>query len=322
MWILGGLLLGCCILGKYTAALAIPSGLATFWFVKSWRRCVWGYAIHIGVAFVTSLPILIYNIQEDFQPLLFQWRHATDNEPWSLRPVGEFVGVQILAAGAIPFLVFGWSLWQYRRLAQEPRLRVCLCLFVVPFAFFCYRGIRMRMEANWTLISYIAIWPLLAAWYDTVKFSFRWRVAAIAAFVPPVAITLFLSAHIVHPIPVASARVDRISRQTGREAVFTEVAAYWRALEHPAPVFVHRYQCASMLRFKGVEAYPLHGHRHNHFTKTGKRYQDQERFFVLAEGPLTPEEAGGMTFTEVAHTPLYVRGEKLSVITLYAYSRP
>ena len=55
------------------------------------------------------MPILIYNIQNDFVPLLYQWRHATENEPLSFRPIGEFLGIQLLAADLLGLAATAWD---------------------------------------------------------------------------------------------------------------------------------------------------------------------------------------------------------------------
>ena len=94
LWLVGGTILGCGVLGKYTMALAVPSGFASFCLVRQlWRRWLPGYILHGVVAFVVASPILIHNIQHDFVPLLFQWRHTMADSRPGLRPFGDFIGV-------------------------------------------------------------------------------------------------------------------------------------------------------------------------------------------------------------------------------------
>src|SRR5262249_47875821 len=76
LWVAGGVLLGLGILGKYTRGLVLPAALASFLAVRPWRRWLGGFALHGLVAFVTAAPILLYNLQTEFVPLTYQWRHA------------------------------------------------------------------------------------------------------------------------------------------------------------------------------------------------------------------------------------------------------
>jgi 4-amino-4-deoxy-L-arabinose transferase-like glycosyltransferase len=321
-WMLGGLILGCSILGKYTAGLAIPSGLVSFLFVKNWRRWAPGYALHLATAFVVTLPILIYNIGEDFAPLLYQWRHATDNDPWSFQPIGEFLGVQVLAAGLLPLVMFVWSIWHFRRLTHQPLLRVCACMFVLPFAFFLYKGVRMRLEANWPLVSYVAVWPIAAAWYASVRHSLKWRLITWSWFAIPSWAVVILVVHSFWPISLVPTRGDRITRQTNKDAIARELAANMSQYGEPAPVFVRTYQWVALLRFYQIDAHPMFGEdRPSHFTNNSKHFRDQDRFYILGEEYLGPEHAGDRRPTVAACFPLDVRGDRLSNLTLIEYSK-
>ena len=59
-----------------------------------------------------------------------------------LRVFGEFVGIQVLLFGLLPFAVFAWTVANARTLTADPRLRVCACLFAFPFVFFLYKATR------------------------------------------------------------------------------------------------------------------------------------------------------------------------------------
>lgn len=323
MWLVGGVVLGGCILSKYTAGLAIPCGLASFLFVRNWRSCVLGYALHIGVAFVVTLPILIYNIQENFAPLLYQWHHVADNEPWSLKPIGEFLGMQALAAGLLPFVTFFWAMRHFRRLAEQPRLRVCLCMFVLPFAFFIYKGTRLRLEANWPLISYIAVWPLAAAWYEEARQSLKWRVSVACWFTAPILVVAVLLIHCVWPIAVVPPRVDRITRQVGKDALAAALADKLPEAGPPAPLFVGAYQWTALLRFHGIDAREINNpNRPSHFTRKAVRITDFDRAYVLTDDNFGPDLVGDMKPRVVAQFSLTVRGETISVLNLIEYTKP
>jgi len=198
-----------------------------------------------------------------------------------------------------------------------------VCMFVFPFAFFLYKGIRMRLEANWPLVSYVAVWPIAAAWYASVRHSFKWRLITWSWFTIPLCAVVLLVAHTFWPISLVPARADRITRQTSKDAIARELAAKLSEYGEPAPVFVRTYQSVAMLRFYQIDAHPLFADdRPSHFTNNSKQFRDHDRFYVLAEEHLSPEDAGGRMPRVIAQFPLDVRGDRLSILTLIEYSRP
>ena len=159
-WLVGGLILGCGVLGKYTTGLAVPAGCLSFLLAGRIRAWIAGYVLHGLVAFLVASPILIHNIRHDFVPILYQWKHSMGTTDPNLKRFGEFVGIQIVLAGTMPFVLLPWVLANARRFAADPRLRVCLCLYGFPILFFLYKATRGPLEGNWALVSYIAFWPL------------------------------------------------------------------------------------------------------------------------------------------------------------------
>src|SRR6185312_16239773 len=123
VWPLGGLILGCGILGKYTTGLAVIAGFVSFVIAGNWRRWAFGYAVHLAVAFLVTLPILIHNIRYDFVPLQYQWKHSMTSPQPGVIPFLSFVGIQVLLFGLLPFAVFVWTVIHRRELLADPRLR-------------------------------------------------------------------------------------------------------------------------------------------------------------------------------------------------------
>jgi hypothetical protein len=315
--------LGCGILGKYTTGLAVIGGLLSFAIIGNWRRWAVGYAAHLFVAFVVALPILVHNLRHDFAPLRYQWAHSMSSPEPGLKAFGEFVGIQLLLFGLLPFGVFVWTLRHFRELAAEPRLRACACLFAFPFAFFLYKATRGPLEGNWALVCYIAVWPLAAHWYETVKRSARWRRLTAAAFLAPAAAVVIVSVHLVHPLGVIPPGHDRITRQACKVTVAKELAAALPRHGDPAPVFVPTYQWTALLRFHRIDARQIDGmSRPSHFTQLPERPADHDRVYVWSEGFLPPEFAAGFgTPKIVGKYPLMVRGKQVTVFWLLEYAR-
>ncbi|MBX9622416.1 MAG: glycosyltransferase family 39 protein [Gemmataceae bacterium] len=323
LWPLGGLILGCGILGKYTTGLAVMAGFLSFALAGNWRRWAVGYAVHLGVAFLVTLPILVHNVRYDFVPLQYQWRHSMSSPRPGVVPFLEFVGVQLLLFGAVPFVMLGWAARRWRVLAADPRLRVCLCLFAFPFAFFLFKATRGPLEGNWALACYIAVWPLAARWYEGVRHSTLARRLTALAFAPPAAAVVLLAVHLVWPIPILSPGADRITRQAGKVELTRDLAATLREVGPGEPVYVPSYQWTAMLRFHGVDARQVAGMtRPSHFTQYPETPAGRDRALVFGEGFLPPEYAAGFGPPRIlGKFPLVVRGQEVGVYWLIEYSR-
>ncbi len=321
LWCLGGVVLGCGILGKYTTGLAVIGGFLTFAVAVPWRRWLVGYACHLAVAFVVTLPILIHNIRHDFAPLLYQWRHSMSSPEPGVLPFLGFVGIQLLLFGSVPFVVFGWAVLNRRLVLADPRLRACAGLFVFPFAFFLFKATRGPLEGNWALACYVAVWPLAAVWYDRLREGGFWRRATPLGFGLPAAAVLVLAVHLVRPLPVLSPQADRLTRQVSKMAVARELAETLRGTSEP--VFVASYQWAALLRFHGVDAHQIDGvSRPSHFTQTPEHLAGRERVLVFADELIPDEHTRG--FDPPRHVrmfPLVVRGELVGGYWLLEYCR-
>lgn len=321
MWFYGGVLLGCGVLGKYTMALAVPAGALSFLLAANWRRWLGGYVLHGFIAFVVACPILIFNFQNDFMPLLYQWQHSMGHVDPSWRRFGDFVGIQALLFGTMPIVLFPWVLANARTLSRSPRLRVALCLYGFPFAFFLYKATRGHLEGNWALASYIGFWPLAAEWYERhcgTRFG-RWAMRL--SFAPPALAMLALVVHLIHPFSFVSPHADRITRQIEKDKLAVEMAKTWH--ERPLPLYTETYQWVALLRFHGLDARQIDGvSRPSHFTQTPQHITDVPEAYVLWENKLSPKLLEGLGEPVlVAEFPLIVRGEPATTFYLWKVMR-
>ena len=323
LWAVGGVVLGCGILGKYTTGLAVMAGFLSFVVAGNWRRWAAGYALHLAVAFVVTLPILVHNVRHDFIPLQYQWKHSMSSPQPGVGPFAEFVGIQLLLFGAVPFGTLIWAIAHRRELLADPRLRVCACLFAFPFAFFLYKATRGPLEGNWALACYVAVWPVAAVWYDRSRHSAAWRRLTTSAFLAPAACVVFLAVHLVWPVRAISPKQDRITRQVGKEVVARQLVAALRDLGAGDTVYVPNYQWTAMLRFHHVDARQIDGMtRPSHFTQTPERPTDRDHALVFSEGFLPERVVAGFGPPVMrGHFPLVVRGEKVADFWLLEYSR-
>lgn len=331
-WVAGGLLLGCGILGKYTTGLAVPAGLLSFLLIGfgSVRRWWLGYAVHLAIAFAIASPILVFNIQHGFEPLLYQWSHANEAKAVGLKPLGEFVGTQVLLTGALPLLLWPWLVWRFRTLTADPRLRVCACLYGLPTAFFTFKAATGPLEANWALAGYLAFWPIAARWFVGLDgLPLLWRTVCKwggrLTFLAPGVSVAFLGTHLVHPLPIYPPKNDRITRLPERQKLAETLLNYLHTCGEPLPVFTAEYQWVAMLRFNGLELAEQEPDltRPSHFTQAGRRMTDHDAVYFFNNFPLPPERvAGFLPPVEVGEFPLVVRGERYDTYKLWLYRKP
>ncbi len=330
-WAVGGMLLGCGILGKYTTGLAVPAGLLSFALI-GWggvRRWALGYAVHLAIAFTVASPILVYNLQHGFEPLLYQWSHANQNKAVGLKPLGEFVGTQLLLTGALPLLLWPWLVWRFRTLMADPRLRVCACLYGLPTVFFTLKAATGPLEANWALAGYLAFWPIAARWFAGLDgLPFLWRTLTkwggrLTFLVPGVSVA-FLGTHLVHPLPIVEPNKDRVTRLPERAKLADSLDEYVREHGQPLPVFTAEYQWVALLRFHGVAAEQEPDvTRPSHFTQGGGRMTDHPAVYYFSNYPLPAGHADGFAPPVlVGEFPLVVRGERYDTYKLWLYRKP
>lgn len=325
MWLVGGLILGCAGLGKYTSVLAVPAGFVSFLMAGvPVRRWLPGYVGHGAIAAACTIPVLAFNLDRDFEPLLFQLRHASGNGSGGLKHLGEFLGVQLLLFGALPLVLLPWIWWNFRTISADPRLRAAVALYAVPFTFFLYKATRGHLEGNWALACYVGFWPVAGYWYRTVAAGrplLQWFTAS--TFLLPTGAVVVLAIHLVHPLPWMPPHRDRLTRQSLRIDVARQAAEDVRADGRPWPVFTPTYQWTANLRFFGADARQMAGvTRPSHFTHPGDFLADFDEAYVFNEGLVPPEHAPGFGKPEVVGVyPITVRGHPYTVLLLMRYTR-
>lgn len=322
LWFLGGLILGLGLLGKYTTGLAAVAGGVSFLAAGDARRWGAGYALHAAVAALVASPILIHNLRTDFASLRYQWGHSMSSPAPGLGPFAEFVGVQLLLFGALPGVVFVWAIRNRAELLAEPRLRVCLCLFVLPLAFFLLKATRGRVEGNWAFPCYLACWPLAAEWYCRVRESARVRWAARGAFALPIGVSVFFAVHLFEPVPLLPAAADRPTRQREKMELARQLAADLRSAGYTGPVYAPTYQWAAVLRWHGIDARQIVGaSRPSYFTERPGLSGEPRGALVFTEAPAVPTDPFGCGPPRSAvRYPLVVRGVPRESCWLLDYS--
>jgi 4-amino-4-deoxy-L-arabinose transferase-like glycosyltransferase len=159
-WLAAGLFAGLALLSKFTALMLVPAVLA-FMLVPDWRRRWLTTASPWLAALITVLvflPVLIWNAEHDWASFRFQSVRAIATHPWSLRTVGEFVGLQFGLVGfvVLPAVLSGVTLTAWRGYRGREPIAVLLSTSVLaPFCYFFWKSLTLRVGDTWPMF----LWP-------------------------------------------------------------------------------------------------------------------------------------------------------------------
>jgi hypothetical protein len=159
-WLATGLFAGLALLSKFTFVMLLPA-VAAFTLVPAWRwrwlKSPWPWLAAL-IAVAIFLPVLIWNGEHDWASFRFQFVRAVATHKWSLRTVGEFIGIQFGLVGFVmlPVVLSGVALtaWRgYRRREAVPVL-LSTCV-IVPFCYFFWKSTTLRVGDTWPTF----LWP-------------------------------------------------------------------------------------------------------------------------------------------------------------------
>ncbi len=157
-WLLAGLFAGLALLSKFTAVMLLPA-VAAFLLMLGWRRLLSPYPwCAVLIAMVVFLPVLIWNAGHQWASFRFQLVRAVANHQFSLRTVGEYIGLQLGLVGFIllPVVLFGVTLTAWRGYRRGGAVDILLSTAVlVPFGYFLIKSLTLRVGDTWPMF----LWP-------------------------------------------------------------------------------------------------------------------------------------------------------------------
>lgn len=259
-WLAAGAFAGLAALSKFTVAMLLPAMLA-FVFVPAWRRrwlrspYPWAAA---AIALLLFAPVVIWNAQHDWASFRFQAVRATASHPWSLRTLGEFIGMQFGLVGFVmlPVVLTGVALTAWRGYRSREPVAILLSTAVIaPFLYFLWKSLSLRVGDTWPTF----IWPFAFAatainlsmlskegWSPSfVAMSFRWARIAVLTGIPFVVLVILY--YLVAPFNLIG-RNDPV----GGEAGFAPVIARTQAeLQKTGATWIATtdYRTCAMLRW-------------------------------------------------------------------------
>jgi len=320
-WGKGGIWLGLGLLSKYTMALAPFCSLLVFFTKYRFRSWMRGFLLHSVLAGLFFLPVVLFNVRNDWAPFWFQWNHQ--KLPVQSSFVFTFLGNQILILGALPFLLIPWILLSFRTLSRVPTFRVSTIFFLVPMAFFLFKSTHHFLEANWALAAYLSFWILAAYFFDLCSIrALKWFTLALG-FVVPIAVSLLLSIHLIRPLPFLKIHQDRLGKMKAQKDL---VLSLRNSLGDRVqfPFFLPTYQWTAYFNYwVSPQSHQLiQTGRPSHFTLNPKDpCQFSEIYFFKSSGMELPASLSCFKKVEkIGDHSLVVRGVELEKFDLLELS--
>ena len=186
-WLAAGLFAGLSLLSKFTGIMLAPAVLA-FALVPDWRwrwlRSPYPYFAAL-IAIAVFSPVLIWNAQHDWATFRFQSVRAIADHGVLLRTVGEFIGIQFGLVGFVllPVVLFATALTAWRGYrGREPVAILLSSAVIVPFAYFLWKSLTLRVGDTWPMF----LWPagLAAVAINVTRMPFEgWSVRLVKSTV-------------------------------------------------------------------------------------------------------------------------------------------
>ncbi len=197
-WAALGVILGLCLLAKYTGLFVVAGALATLasFHGRSLLRRP-GAWLAAALVVLMATPILSWNARHDWMSLAYQGGHALGDQPWRPLPMLRALALQALLFG--PLIPVCAMRMQRRRKdaavesADQRDARRMGLLFGVPVlvVFLCLAG-RGSSLPHWTACGWMALLPLAVAGARDLRRGALvglglWQAALLAAVVAVIA---------------------------------------------------------------------------------------------------------------------------------------
>lgn len=321
-WVEGGLILGLGLLSKYTMALApgtLGVLLVSHHSIKKWGV---GFLGHLLLALILFTPVIWFNVQHHYEPLLFQWNHM--RIPVSPDFIFTFLAGQIALLGALPFLLTPWITIHYRKLLSEYQTRVLAFFFLIPLGFFLFKSSRSFLEMNWSLVTYLSFWPLASYLYtENTGPAQKWGLLGLS-FAVPILISLALTIHLFAPIPVIKPHQDRLAKLSAHSNLLKSLSSN-PLIPKDLPIYTPTYQWTSYFHFFGFPntRQLKNVGRASHFTlfPNDPCLNSQIIWFRLKDDPLPQELSCFSQLRSLVELPMILRENPISLWELVVLSK-
>lgn len=226
-FILLGITLGLGFCSKYHIVLFVPSLLLYLFFSKTYRQVAWKFVpLTILFGLIFSLPVLMWNFQNDFTSFKYQLNHGLNGKAWE--PIWTWGYLLSQAFLISPFILYGAIK------ARPPKqLQFLVWLGFFPLIFFLITSFRSNVEANWPVMSYASIFALVCFSAASTKIFKRTNQLWFA---------VYLIIGVILVVPQIREKFEKLNEPFVFSNMDSELKGY-------TPLFASTYQMASSLWF-------------------------------------------------------------------------
>ena len=254
--------LGFC--SKYHIVLFVPFTLLYLIREKRLREVTLSrVALTFLGGFFLSLPVVIWNIQNDFASFRFQIDHGLGSQTWSPEWTIGYLGAELI-------LVFPLVLWAALKAKIPSEFKVLQYLAWGPLLFFFLSSFRGAVELNWPNTAFPAVFALVL--FSTVAQKiFKWTsVFWLAVYVFAFSAVLFL--------PPGS-KVAKPFREPYRFRFLSPLQSQY------TPLYAGTYQIASTIWYENkIPIYKLRDmSRYDFYDTLPKSVPQEDTFYVIQE---------------------------------------
>lgn len=220
-YLLLGAFLGLGFCSKYHIVLFIPVVLAYLTFSKQFSKINWTYIVGtVVVGLLFSLPVLIWNYQNNWESFLFQLNHGFKRDTYKLDWTTSYVIGQILLFSPFLFysLVRQWKKTDFGTLA------------LTQWIFFLYSSTKALVEANWPILAHAQGLTALDIKKLNLRFSFGYWAL----------IYVFLIVFVCSPF--GQEKIRNVPNANEIKKIIPEIITY-------QPLYGPSYQISSMIHY-------------------------------------------------------------------------
>ncbi len=170
IWPIGlGLMMGLGFCSKYLMILILPVLLCHLFVSNEWRKLrFYHFWITFIVGFIASLPVLIWNYQNDWVSIGFQLSHGLGKSNWQIKWTIDFL------AGTF-ILLFPPFVFYFIKKLNSFKSNFHTLSFLVLLGFFIWTTTRGDTELNWPVVMYPSFLFMLTV-FNLKPFYYKWYV--------------------------------------------------------------------------------------------------------------------------------------------------
>lgn len=255
-----GVSLGLGFCSKYHIVLFVPCLLLYLLFSAEIIKIrIRGVCLTILCGIIFSLPVLIWNYQNDFVSFKFQLNHGLGEKNWSpIWTLGYLVGQALL--------LFPTSIWAAAKSYKNKFLAV---FSFFPLLFFFISSFKGIVEVNWPIVAYPSFLAMAALSNVSKKVlqisAYFWGLICAAV----IAVSIY---------PINIDLPEKLTENRYFDPLFSSAQEY-------SPLYLGSYQMASAFWYKFKTPYMklYQINRHDLFDEVNPHAPDENKYFVLKE---------------------------------------